>query len=72
VEKLILLQEEYIKFLEREVGNASIMAQQSGWTCPVSVYEEGCKFREEIETAKKSAKTNERENTGANISPQEQ
>ena len=53
MEKLILLQEEYIKFLEREVGNASIAAHQSGWVCPVNVYEEGCKFRKEIEKIKK-------------------
>ena len=56
MEKLILLQEEYIKFLEREVGNASLAAHHSGWSCPSDVYVEGCKRRKEIEEVKKSTK----------------
>ena len=52
MEELISLQEKYIKFLEKEVGNASIAAQQSGWICPTEVYELGCKFREDITNLK--------------------
>lgn len=52
MEKLILFQEQYVEFLEREVGNVSSIASVHGWKCPVSVYEEGCKFREEIEKLK--------------------
>lgn len=56
MENLILLQEEYIEFLEREVGNASLAAHHSGWSCSTAVYIEGCRLRKEIEEAKNSAK----------------
>ncbi len=52
MKKLILLQEQYIEFLEREVGNVSSTASVHGWVCPKEVYEEGCKLREEIEKLK--------------------
>lgn len=51
-EQLIHIQEEYIKFLETEVGNTSSFAHTYGWNCPKEVYEKGCKLREEIEKLK--------------------
>jgi hypothetical protein len=49
---LVDIQEEYIKFLEREVGSVSSIASTHGWVCQKEVFDEGCKFRETIKEIK--------------------
>jgi|GEM_PF-4995181 len=53
IESLLNLQEAYIEFLEREVGNVSSIASVHGWGCPKEIYEEGVKFRETIKEIKR-------------------
>jgi len=48
VKSLVDIQEEYIKFLEREIGSVSSIASTHGWICNKEIFDEGCKLREKI------------------------
>ncbi len=50
--KLVDIQDEYIKFLEKEIGDLSLFAHSHGCFIQIPVYEKGCSLRAEIKKLK--------------------